>query len=145
MNSFDQSLAIGKQSEELVLDFIRKKYPCYKLEGYCKQADLVFYREGKWEWAEVKQDFKSDHSWRWVIEVCFWWKPSWLSTTGSTYWILVDSTSMNFITPMNIYRCITINAINRSFFTWPWDIYQKDVYFIPKSILQEYVSFVIPY
>lgn len=144
MPTFHESLTAWKQSEEIVLAWIKKKYPsAILINGYCKQMDLFIPEKN--ESCEIKQDRKSDHTGNFVIEVSFWWKPSWITTTKANWWVFLDSTYMHWITPESIKDCILYHWIRLVEFTWPGDSCSKRVYLVPKETLSKYVSFIIPY
>ena len=80
MTDFRTSLESGKETENLILKIIKKKYSsAYIVDGYCKEYD-IFIPEVDIG-VEVKQDKKSMHTGNLVVEIEFNGKPSALSTT----------------------------------------------------------------
>ena len=86
MNNFYQSLEVGKQSEKIVLNRIKNKYPsAYIKDGYFKDFD-IFIPEIDTS-VEVKKDFKSQYTGNVVVEILMNGEPSALSTTKADWWV----------------------------------------------------------
>lgn len=104
-NSFDEDLVAGESTEKKVLSYIKNKYAdAYKIEGYFKDYDIYVPEVGKS--VEVKQDFKSEFTGNFVVEVEFDGKPSALSTTKADYWVFATRYNWYWITPKSICDCI---------------------------------------
>lgn len=140
--NFADSLTAWKQSEEIVLAWIKKKYPQARLaEWYCPKFDI--YVPEKRQNIEIKQDKKSEHTGNWVIETSFWWNPSWLVNSDSDWWVLVDHEYMHWVAPNDIKNCILYHGFRITEWTWPGDDKPKKAYLVPKDILAHYVSFTV--
>ena len=83
---FEKSLIIGQESEVIVLNQIKKKYPtAFIVEGYHKEYDIMIPEIN--QTVEVKKDFKSKHTGNIVIEMEMNNKPSGLQTTTADWWV----------------------------------------------------------
>ena len=134
---FDESLDIGKQYEDIVLNMIQHKYPkAYKIEGYYKDFDIFIPELGVG--VEVKSDQKSQYTGNIVIEIEYNGKPSALSTTKAAYWVVYDGESFVWFTPGKIQSCIDENNLTVAKFKGRGDHHFKKAYLIKKDLLYRY-------
>ena len=82
--NFEESLISGHESEKIVLNTIKKKYPkAYIVEGYNKEYDIMIPEID--ETVEVKKDFKSKYTGNVVVEIEMNNRPSGLMTTSADW------------------------------------------------------------
>lgn len=137
MSQFQEDLKAGKVLERSVLLQIQNKYPkAYIQEGYFKEWDIYVPELGIG--VEVKSDQKSKHTGNIVIEIEFNGKPSALSTTKATYWVIYDGMEFRWFLPSEIKRCITENKLQHATFTGRGDTKSKKAYLIRKELLYKY-------
>ncbi len=135
--TFKKDLKIGKIYENKVLQLIKKKYPkSYIVEGYYKDWD-IFIPELEIG-VEVKSDKKSLYTGNIVIEIEFNNKPSALSTSKASWWVIYDGEFYNWFTIKNIKKCIKENNLNYYSFIGKGDIKEKKAYLIKKELLYKY-------
>ena len=134
MTDFRTSLESGKETENLILKIIKKKYSsAYIISGYCKEYD-IFIPEVDIG-VEVKQDKKSMHTGNLVVEIEFNGKPSALSTTKADCWVFYDGEELFWITP-NKLRWLTRNMTPATFIG-DGDTVSKKAYLVKKKVIKE--------
>lgn len=134
---FVDSLEAWKTTEQLALEWLRKKYPATTaLEWYCKAWD-IYCPENKCL-IEIKQDFKSKHTGNFVIEYEMWGKPSALATTLADVWWFYDGDDWFWISPRKIKDMIVYENPKQHEFVWPWDYKSKKTYLVRKETLKKY-------
>ena len=135
---FAESLVSGQESEKLVLNIIKNKYPqAFIKEGYHKEYDIMIPETDKT--VEVKKDFKSQYTGNIVVEISMNNKRSALSTTTADWWVFHTSDEeMIWITPKNIKEMIRMEKFQRVEFTGKGDIASKIAYLIPKAYFSMY-------
>jgi len=103
---FEESLLSGQESENIVLDMIKKKYPkAYLVEGYHKEYDIMIPELN--ETVEVKKDFKSKYTGNIVVEIEMNNRPSGLATTTADWWVFhINEGELIWITPSIIKEMI---------------------------------------
>lgn len=138
MSSFQESLVVGKESEKIVLNRIKHKYPnAYIKDGYFKDYD-IFIPEIDTS-VEVKKDFKSQHTGNVVIEIQMNGKLSALSTTKADWWVFhLDDEEFIFIKPEQIRNMIHREKLNPVEFVGKGDFASKIAYLVKKDILFVY-------
>jgi len=129
---FEESLLSGQESENIVLDMIKKKYPkAYIVEGYHKEYDIMIPELN--ETVEVKKDFKSKYTGNIVVEIEMNNRPSGLATTTADWWVFhVNEGELIWITPSIIKEMIEEESFNPVEFTGEGDKISKLAYLIPK-------------
>ena len=130
--NFNESLGIGKSSENAVCDKIKKKYPkAYVVDGYCKGFDIFVPETSKK--IEVKQDKKSNFTGNIVVEIEFNGKPSALSTTTADYWVFDDGEIYIWITPTVLRQ--VVHPLKAVSFIGNGDNKSKLAYLVKKDII----------
>lgn len=134
--TFEESLREGKKVEMAVLSWIKKDYPqAHITEGKFKDYDILIPEINKT--VEVKADFMSVKTGRFVIEISMGGKPSGLSSTRSDYWILCDGEVLITTTPSILRELIVTDNLNPVKFTAKGDKKTKTVYLVPVDKLIE--------
>jgi hypothetical protein len=135
---FAESLVSGKESERLVLNIIKNKYPqAYIKEGYHKEYDIMIPETNKT--VEVKKDFKSQYTGNIVVEISMNNKRSALSTTTADWWVFhTNDKELIWITPKNIKEMIYMEKFEPVEFTGKGDTVSKVAYLIPKAYFSIY-------
>lgn len=134
---FENDLQAGHNSEEMVLRYIRMKYPmAFRKKGYWKGYDLYIPEIQKS--VEVKQDCKSEYTGNLVIEVEFGGKPSALSTTEADYWVFVSHRYLIWTTPKLICDSIRKYKHRAVTFTGRGDYKSKRAYLVPTEHIIEF-------
>ncbi len=138
MSSFQESLVVGKESEKIVLNRIKNKYPsAYIKDGYFKEFD-IFIPEIDTS-VEVKKDFMSKYTGNVVVEVQMNGKLSALSTTKADWWVFhLDEEEFIFITPEQIRDMINKENFKSVQFTGKGDCASKIAYLIQKHYFNIY-------
>ena len=115
----------GRESTgEISIATDTEKYPkAYIEQGYFKEWDIYVPELGIG--VEVKSDQKSQHTGNIVIEIEFNGKPSALSTTKATYWVIYDGMELRWFLPSEIKRCIMENDLQYAIFTGRGDTKSK--------------------
>jgi len=131
--NFNDALSYGEQIEREVLVMIQKKYPkAHKIEGYCKEYDILIPDVGG---VEVKSDQKSKYTGNIVVEIEYNGKPSALMTTKAKWWVFYTGLEYIWITPQRIRNCVeTMNPVT---FTGKGDTKEKRAYLVEKQRLIE--------
>lgn len=136
-SQFQIDLKAGQRIEQEVLSMIHKKYPkAYIQDGYFKEWDIFVPDVDVG--VEVKSDQKSQHTGNIVIEIEYNGKPSALSTTKASYWVIYDGIEYRWFLPSEIQRCITENNLHYATFTSRGDTCSKKAYLIRKELLYQY-------
>ena len=144
MNTFAEDLAVGQSTEQKVLELLKTQYPSARiLEGYCKEMD-IFVPE-KLRGYEVKQDFKSEHTGNFVVEISMYGKPSGLMTSKAYAWIFVTPSQYVFVKRKRLRDCIIENNLQFVNFVGNGDTVAKDAYLIKKEMLFKYAYKILDY
>ena len=132
---FAESLVSGKESERLVLNIIKNKYPqAYIKEGYHKEYDIMIPETNKT--VEVKKDFKSQYTGNIVVEISMNNKRSALSTTTADWWVFhLDEQEIVWITLKRLKDMIEFGGYKLVEFIGEGDEISKQAYLIPKKDL----------
>ena len=135
---FHQSLSTGKQSEEMVLNRIKHKYPnAYIEDGYFKDYDIYIPEISTS--VEVKKDFKSKYTGNVVVEVSMNGELSALSITRANWWVFhLDEQEFIWITPQQIKDMIYREQFDPVQFTGNGDYASKVAYLIKKEYFNLY-------
>lgn len=137
--AFERDLKKGKEHEQLILNFIKEKYPlAVAVEGYFKGFDIWVPEVDTG--VEVKSDEKSKFTGNVVIEIEFGGKPSALSTTTAKYWVIWDGIEYSWFLVDDIWKCIEERELSPVSFTGKGDDVGKKAYLIMKSVLWKYRS-----
>jgi len=140
--TFYKDLKKGKEIEKDMLNLIKVEYPdAYIVEGYCKEGDIFIPSLN--EWVEVKSDEMSQKTGNIVIEIEFNGKPSALSTTKASYWIIHTGTKIIKITPDQLRIVIAKNNLQLVKFTGKGDTRPKLAYLIKQPLIEEQAIEVI--
>ena len=136
--NFEESLIIGQESEVIVLNQIKKKYPkAFIVEGYHKEYDIMIPEINKT--VEVKKDFKSQYTGNIVIEVEMNNKPSGLSTTTADWWVIhPEEYELIWITPNKIKEMLDFEDLNVVDFIGKGDDVSKLAYLVPIKYIYLY-------
>jgi hypothetical protein len=134
--SFHEDLERGLNVEQVVLEIVKKKYPCAVLVNAYRGYDIWVPEVHKS--IEVKYDEKSNQTGNIVVEIEMSGKPSALMTTTADFWIFYDGKIFVRITPKKIIRCIFLNKLRCVEFTGEGDSNGKKAFLIPKNILFSY-------
>jgi hypothetical protein len=137
MTSFSIDKERGDAIENLVLQELRKKYPCTtRINGKFKGYDLWIPERG---WGiEVKYDKKSNETGNYLIEYEMNGQPSALMTTTAKFWALYDDKYIVYISPQQIIRCIFDNEYTYQVKTGNGDRASKKCFLIRKNDLINY-------
>lgn len=93
MDYFKNDLALGNKAELLVCKMVRVKYPkTYKVEGYCKEWDLVVPEINKT--IEVKFDREAQQTPNYFFETEYDGEPSGIIATKADYWAHLDGSNI---------------------------------------------------
>lgn len=135
--TFNEDLIAGESTEKRVLSYIKTKYEkAYKIEGYFKDYDIYVPEADKS--VEVKQDFKSEFTGNFVVEVEFDGKPSALNTTKADYWVFVTRYNWYWITPKSICDCIRHYKYTSVKFVGNGDTKEKKAYLIKVKDIESF-------
>lgn len=124
-----------QEAERKVLAHIQTMYPqAYIIEWYCKGKDIYVPEVGIS--VEVKFDVISETTGNYLFEALCDGKPSWISTTESEWWVIVDSKWMKYLTLDTIYSTIIRNAIGLTKYIWEFDNDKipMEWYLVPKQL-----------
>ena len=136
--TFAKDLEAGKSVENIVLNMIKKKYPCSVLiDGYFPDYDIWIPELHKS--IEVKSDQKSQHTGNILIEVEMFNKPSALFHTKADYWVVFDGSDFLWTTPKKIFECIIFNKFQFAEFIGKGDSVSKKAFLIKKELLSQYL------
>tara|TARA_B100001113_G_scaffold352852_1_gene355354 strand:- start:222 stop:677 length:456 start_codon:yes stop_codon:yes gene_type:complete len=137
MAEFKESLVAGQELEELVLQHIRKDYPCsVRIPGKFPGYD-IFIPEKDVK-IEVKQDKKSLHTGNLVIETSMFGKPSGIMSTDAHYIYFDTGEELLIICPRDIFKCIVKNNIPEVTFTGEGDTNEKTACLVKVDLLRPY-------
>tara|TARA_Y100000361_G_scaffold150813_1_gene167088 strand:- start:1378 stop:1806 length:429 start_codon:yes stop_codon:yes gene_type:complete len=136
-DSFEKDLSRGKEVEQMVLDIIRKRYPCTTLiEGKFKPFDLyVPERDMK---VEIKADWKSNETGNIIIELFMFGQPSGLFSTEADFWVIYTGKEFLWAKPRSILMCIVLNRIQAREILGEGDTEKKMACLIPIEVLRVY-------
>jgi len=144
MNTFAEDLAVGQNTEQKVLELLKTQYPsAFVINVYCKEFD-IFVPE-KLRGYEVKQDFKSEYTGNFVVEISMYGKPSGLMTSKAHAWIFVTPSQYVFVERERIRDCIIENNLQFVNFVGNGDTVAKDAYLIKKEMLFKYAYKILDY
>lgn len=133
---FNTCLSKWKEAELKVLKHIQKKYrDAYIIDGYCKGRDIHIPEIDIG--IEVKWDIVSERTGNYLFEALCDGKPSWISTTDSKWWCIVDNHWLHYFTIEKIYETIIRNTIGLTKFTGEYcnDKIEMEWYIVPKKLL----------
>ena len=137
---FNESKKVGDIIENEILKKIQKKYKNAFIDDRGKKfSDWDIFIPEINQGIEVKGDYKSKLTGNLVIEVEMYDKPSALSITKATYWVIVDGFRIIWIKPIEIYRFIEKKQYRRSSFVGDGDIVTKYAYLISHNDFVLYV------
>ena len=128
---FNESKKVGDIIENEILKKIQRKYKNAFIDDRGKKfSDWDIFIPEINQGIEVKGDYKSKLTGNLVIEVEMYDKPSALSITKATYWVIVDGFRIIWIKPIEIYRFIEKKQYRRTSFVGDGDIVTKYAYLI---------------
>jgi len=134
MPDFETALSSGKIHENLICKKIKTKYPkAFVEKGYCSGFD-IFVPEQNIR-VEVKQDFKSNHTNNYVVEVEFNGEPSALTASVADYWVFCDGQTDVWISPDALKRIVKNMKVAE--FIAKGDKVSKKAYLVPKRIIKD--------
>lgn len=137
---FNKSKKVGDIIENEILKKIQRKYKNAFIDDRGKKfSDWDIFIPEINQGIEVKGDYKSKLTGNLVIEVEMYDKPSALSITKATYWVIVDGFRMIWIKPIEIYRFIEKKQYRRTSFVGDGDIVTKYAYLISHNDFVLYV------
>lgn len=140
--TFVIDLEEGKKVEIEIVKKLQLKYPkTYGIEGKNSKLDIFIPEINKK--IEVKQDFESNNTNNYIIEVTFDGKLSALSLTESDYWVIVDGYRMCWIRPLEIYRCVEQNRLHPYELKGKGDSKYKEAYLIKRLMFMKYCEKII--
>ena len=141
--NFEESLISGHESEKIVLNTIKKKYPkAYIVEGYNKEYDIMLPEID--ETVEVKKDFKSKYTGNVVVEIEMINRPSGLMTTSADWWVFhINEEELIWMTPETIKEMIEEESFDPVEFIGKGDSISKIAYLIPKMHFYLYCHKII--
>ena len=140
--TFHRDLKKGKEIEKDMLKIIKVNHPdAYIVEGYCKEGDIFIPSSN--EWIEIKSDEMSKKTGNIVIEIEFDGKPSALSTTKASYWIIHTGLKIIKITPDQLRIVIAKNDLKTVRFIARGDTKPKLAYLVKQSLIEEQAIEVI--
>lgn len=135
MPNFDEALAVGRISEHKICKIINRKYPeAFVYKGY--NTDYDIYVPEIASKIEVKQDFKSEYTGNFVVEIEFDGKPSALMTTKSDWLVFVDKKYLYWIKPSDLKELILELNIKSVKFIGKGDTKTKKAYLLKKKDLK---------
>ncbi len=144
VSKFEEDLEVGHNAEQKVLKLLQTQYPSARiLDGYCKEMDIFVPETVKGY--EVKQDFKSEHTGNFVVEISMYDKPSGLMTSKAHAWIFVTPSQYVFVERERIRDCIIENNLQFVNFVGNGDTVAKDAYLIKKEMLFKYAYKILDY
>lgn len=136
-DTFHRDLKRGVEVELMVLDSIRKKYPCaLKIEGKFKGYDIWIPEVSKS--IEVKCDQKSQHTGNLVVEVFMFGKPSGLMSTTADMWVFYDGIEFIYILTDKLKEMIIIEGLKLFSFVGKGDTEMKKAYLVKKEMVKRY-------
>jgi len=142
VSKFEEDLAIGQNTEQKVLKLLKTQYPsAFAIDVYCKEMDIFVPEIVKGY--EVKQDFKSEHTGNFVVEISMYDKPSGLMTSKAHAWIFVTPSQYVFVERERIRDCIIENNLQFVNFVGNGDTVAKDAYLIKKDLLFKYAYKIV--
>lgn len=137
---FNKSKKVGDIIENEILKKIQRKYKNAFIDDRGKKfSDWDIFIPEINQGIEVKGDYKSKLTGNLVIEVEMYDKPSALSITKATYWVIVDGFRIIWIKPIEIYRFIEKKQYRRTSFVGDGDIVTKYAYLISHNDFVLYV------
>lgn len=136
MTTFHADLDRGVKVENMLLDILKRKYPCSTLINAFKGYDIWVPEINKS--IEVKYDEKSNETGNIVVEIEFNGKPSALMTTTADYWVFYDGNVFVTIEPQYIIQCIFMNKLQYVEFVGKGDNKSKKAFLIKKDTLFAY-------
>jgi len=140
---FKEALKKGKETEEEILFLIRSKYPnAFIINGYKKEYDIYIPEIKKS--VEVKQDYKSNHTNNYVIEVFMFGKPSGLLSSTADFWVFSDGEKYVWTTRDIIKDKILLENYKIANFIGKGDVEPKKAYLVPKKDIED-TSLMIKY
>jgi len=128
------------QVENMLLEILKKKYPCSTLVNAYKGYDIWIPEIHKS--IEVKSDQKSNYTGNIVVEIEFNFKPSALMTTTADFWVFYDGKDFVSIKPKEIIKCIFMNKLQYVSFKADGDTKPKKAFLIKKEMLFAYGKLV---
>tara|TARA_R110000824_G_scaffold313164_1_gene500022 strand:- start:423 stop:1034 length:612 start_codon:yes stop_codon:yes gene_type:complete len=140
---FKEALKKGKETEKEILSLIQYKYPdAFIIDGYKKEYDIYIPKIKKS--VEVKQDYKSEHTGNYVIEVFMFGKPSGLLSSTADFWVFSDGEKYTWTTRDIIKDKILMEGYRQVTFTGKGDNAPKQAYLVPKKAIED-TSLMIKY
>jgi len=140
--TFHRDLKKGKVIEREMLELIKTEHKdAHIVEGYCKEGD-IFIPSTK-EWIEIKSDEMSQKTGNIVVEIEFDGKPSALSTTKASYWIIHTGLKIIKITPDQLRIVIAKNDLKTVRFIATGDTKPKLAYLVKQPLIEEQAIEVI--
>ena len=136
MQTFYTDLDRGVKVENLLLNILKRKYPCSTIINAFKGYDIWIPEINKF--IEVKYDEKSNETGNIVVEIEFNGKPSALMTTTADYWVFYDGNIFVTIEPKEIVKCIFMNKLQYVEFIGKGDSKSKKAFLIKKDTLFAY-------
>ena len=136
MQTFYTDLDRGVKVENLLLNILKRKYPCSTIINAFKGYDIWIPEINKS--IEVKYDEKSNETGNIVVEIEFNGKPSALMTTTADYWVFYDGNIFVTIEPKEIVKCIFMNKLQYVEFIGKGDSKSKKAFLIKKDTLFAY-------
>jgi hypothetical protein len=138
MSTFHADLERGLAVERMVLEVIRKKYPCAVQVDKFKGYDLWIPEIHKS--IEVKYDEMSNETGNICVEVEMNGKASGLSTSTADFWVFFDGSAMLFISTDHIKECLLTNNLTFRCFVGTGDSVGKKAYLIDKELLKTFAA-----
>jgi len=136
MSYFERDLQRGFTIEKLVLEELKKRFPCATVVDKFKGYD-IWIPERSFG-VEVKYDQKSNETGNYLIEYEMNDKPSALMATTAKFWAIYDGSTLMYIKPMEIIRCIFDHKYTHRILTGDGDSKAKKCFLIKKHHLIEY-------
>jgi len=134
---FNESLTTGLDTEEQVLNILRKKYKSATMINAFKGYDIWIPEINKS--VEVKRDYKSKYTGNIVVEIEMFDKPSGLLSTTADYWVFSDKEDSFIAIPVKkIFQCILLNNLQHTEFIGKGDTAPKKAYLINRELLFSY-------
>lgn len=139
VNSFEEDLKAGEESECELMDLARQKgLTPVKVKGNFKYYDF-FIAETKTAY-EVKRDWESENSGNVVVEVEMYNKPSGLITTRADLWVFDLPDCYITITPDSIRNSILLHGIKLVRFIAKGDTEPKRAYLVKRELIERFAS-----
>lgn len=136
-NTFKEDLDKGIQVELLVLENIRKKYPCAtKICGKFKGYDIWIPEIHKS--IEVKSDKKSKDTGNLVIEVFMFGEPSGLMHTTADIWVFYTGDEFIFVHTDKLKQMVIIEDLKLVSFVGNGDTERKKAYLPTIELVKKY-------